>query len=206
MSSSELSRENREFVQGLFESESSHWNDVSASLIKWLFATLITINLGGMTFTLTLGIHPEARASAANWFFIAMTAAIVAALSEVFRIWKMKEFFLGIKLGAEGDNQPYDNKEFKKTFRSWCNPALTVALCAFSLFCFSRAGTLLRDATRTCSVEELEIGKQFGDNVVPAKEDLRNCYFYKIDGLPDDPYQRALFEQNLMRKLKETSK
>ena len=206
MSQPALSNENRRLVESLFESESGHWNEVSASLLKWLFATLLTINMGGMAFSLTLGISPEARSDAANWFFAAMVLAMLAALSEVFRIWRMKEFFIGLKLGIENEESPYDDKKFKNTFRSSYLPILAITLCAASLFCFLRAGTNLRDATRMCSTQDLEVGKQFGDNVVPVREDFRYCYYYKIDGLPDDPYKRALFEQELMKKMNQTSK
>ena len=77
----------------------SLWNELSANLQKWLFATLITVNLGGMAFAINSQIHPVAVEYAVKSFFGGLAAALLAGLLELFRIRRMQDIVYQLKNG-----------------------------------------------------------------------------------------------------------
>lgn len=182
----------------------SLWNELSANLQKWLFATLITVNLGGMAFAINSQIHPVAVEYAVKSFFGGLAAALLAGLLELFRIRRMQDIVYQLKNGIFENGKATTVREVKNIFSEWYRSFIPLFFAVISLGAFFFGGSALIEGTRRCSTEMFEYADRNNTNEHPAGgKATTRCYYYEIDGMPSDPLERARFEEKLMKIMKD---
>ena len=202
-----LTKGEREQIVRHGDEYKSHWNDFSSNLQKWLFATLITLNLGGMAYSINLNVHPTALQNASRSFFVGLVAALLAGVWELIRIHRIQELVYRVRYGSENDDDIPDAYEFKRSFGGWNRSFITLALAAFSVGAFATAGNALIDGTRRCTADMFKYADHNNTNEYPTgAHGSITCYFYEIDGLPSDPLARARFETELIKKMRQAER
>jgi hypothetical protein len=202
-----LTKNEREQIVRHGDEHKSHWNDLSSSLQKWLFATLITLNLGGMAYSINLNVHPTALQNASRFFFGGLVAALLAGVWELIRIHRIQELVYRVRYNSEDDDDIPNAYEFKRSFGGWNRSYITLAFAALSVGAFATAGNALIDGTRKCTADMFRYADENNTNEHPAgRNSTVTCYFYEIEGLPNDPLTRARFETELIKKMRQTER
>jgi hypothetical protein len=204
LNSRPLTKDEREQVVRYGDEYKLHWNDLSLNLQKWLFATLITLNLGGMAYSINLNVHPTALQNASKYFFLGLLAALLAGVWELIRIHRIQELVYRVRHDSENEEGIPHAYEFKRSFGGWNRTFITLTFAAFSVFSFAMAGSALIDGTRRCTTDMFKYADQNNTNEYPSSPNHKiTCYFYEIDGLPNDPLARARFEVELIKKIRQ---
>lgn len=184
----------------------SHWNDASSSLSKWILATLITLNSGGLFFLFNLGLHPYAVRNSGLLFFFGISSALLAAVLQFARIERMRGFVFRADMAIAGGLRAPTAREYRKAFNSPFSGVLAVAFGSLSLWLLFEAGGEMIQAMRPCTAEALQESEFWNSYQIPGpRGSHHSCYFYEIKGVPLDPLQRAHWEQKAEKLMLENA-
>jgi hypothetical protein len=188
----------REKILSFADEHSVLWNETLSSLQKWLFATLITLHLGGLAYVANSNIHPWAIENASLCFFAGLAFSLLAALSEIIKINRIKDLAFRVKYEFHSEKEKPKSFDFKRNFDGWNRSYITLLFAVISVGFFYFAGSNVIEGMRPCTKDDLEKSIISNSNVVTMGRFSKNCYFYKIKGLPDDPLKRAILEKKLL--------
>ena len=188
-------------VRTLAEASNEKWAEVFTSLAKWIFATLITLGTGGIYLVLTLGLHPAAVASALPFFLGSLLAALVGAVSILLAASEKISFADRISSSPKPEEEEVSEGEVERYMRSNSGLGLAMFAAILSFALVGSAGSKISGGIRPCSAGDLEISLEIGEAIAYGHRSSRSCYFYEIEGLSNDPLERAKQELALINKL-----
>lgn len=197
LSAAELKR-----VQRSIEVHGEKWSDFSRDIAKWIFATLITLGTGGIYLVLTLGLNPGVAASALTNLFLSLGSALTGAIVMLFNVSERIEFADRISRSPSPKDEIVEEGDVQRFLspRLGLFGPLLFAVISFGLI--GMAGSKLSENITPCSSEDLEYSISAGENIVPDRTSAKTCYFYEIDGLSNDPLERARQEIKLIKSAK----
>jgi len=146
----------------------SHWNDVSSSLSKWILATLITLNSGGLFFLFNLGLHPYAVRNSGLLFFFGISSALLAAVFQYARIERMRSFAFRADMVIAGGLPRPTAQDYRKAFNAPFSEMLAIMFGSLSLWLLFEAGSEMIQAMRPCTPEALQESEYWNSYEIPG--------------------------------------
>lgn len=190
-------------VKALGEASSEKWVEVFTSLAKWIFATLITLGTGGVYLVLTLGLHPNAVASALPMLLGALFSALAGAVVILLAASERISFADRISSSPEPEKEEVWEGEVEQYIRAGAGLKLAMLAAAISFGLVGFAGAAISDGIRPCSSEDLKLSLRVGEAIGYGRNGQRSCYFFEIEGLSNDPLERARQQLMLIRDIQE---
>ena len=188
-------------IKRLSDQAGDRWSETFATISKWVFATLITLSTGGIYLSLTLGIHPDASTSALKQFFVAIILTLLSAAALIAPLVSKLAFADEVLSLPDPKGFAVERAKYSSLFKRGSGPIVSIFLMAASLVVIMFAGIRLSEGVSRCTVSELETGIAIGQAIVPGpKGATKRCYFYEIEGLSNDPLERALQERKLIQQ------
>jgi hypothetical protein len=197
-----LSEQELERIRHLTEANGEKWSEFVRDIAKWIFATLIALGTGGIYLVLTLGLNPGVTAATVTKLFCALGVALIGAVFMLFGISEKLDFADRILRSPRPKDEIIEEFDIERFLSPKSNLFGPFFFAVLSFGLIGWAGGGLAENITPCSAKDLEYSIAEGENVAPTRQNAKICYFYEIDGLSNDPLERAKQELHLVKELR----
>ncbi len=187
-------------IERLSGQAGERWSETFATISKWVFATLITLSTGGIYLSITLGIHPDASSSALIIFFGAIFCTLLSAAVLIAPLASKLDFADEVLSRPNPEGTPVEKARYSSFHKRGSGMGWSFLLVLVSFSLITLAGIRLSEGVSRCTAADLEQSIRIGQPVVYRPKSRERCYFYEIEGLSNDPLERALQERQLIQQ------